>query len=511
MFKLRIATFSLLLFGSLGTSVLASDVIGRAVLIKGSVNQVMGNDMQPLAEGGPVFEGALIKTESGSTAKLMLQDQSTLALGPDSSMRMDEVRNQAAANVSILNGTVRSKVMKDLLSNGTPSNKVKFILKTKTAVMGVRGTEFEVIYNSSNQVTTLVTFEGAVAMIKVDTNAPSSFVQSANLVPLLTSAQAVLVTEGRFSTVNASLPSVTLPVKLSPAQFETLKKADPAAAAPGTGDSSKNNTHFGSPIPPGVDPKAFSSNTGELSKQLESKYGKNTIADAAKVSDAKKSHSMGIAKLAGLKNPPPEGSYDSKTKAYAPPAGGFVDLKTGLYIAPPPGSAFDSITGVYVPSTAVGKVDAETGSYIAPEGKKVDPNLGLVSTTPSLQKSGSETQSTKTFSPIIIPVVDIKGKGVEVSSTVAGNGGMPVLLPTAPAPLKGQEGNVTTSAGVPLLATNVAPVQFVPPPPLPVAPIWPINKDPSCPTCVNPPAVPVTTIVPTHSTSTNVKLSITVN
>src|SRR4051794_6728236 len=120
---MRIMNFSIsvcavLLLGVSSSSTFAAgnaEPIGRVILLNGEVKQITGREVQILREGSPILERAVIKTGPQSSVKLMLQDQSTLSLGPDSSMRMDEVKNQPAANVSILGGQVRSKVIKDLL------------------------------------------------------------------------------------------------------------------------------------------------------------------------------------------------------------------------------------------------------------------------------------------------------------------------------------------------------------------------------------------------------------
>ena len=40
------------------------------------------------------------------------------------------------------------------------------IVKTRSAVMGVRGTKFQATYNPANKNTSLITVEGKVAMVK---------------------------------------------------------------------------------------------------------------------------------------------------------------------------------------------------------------------------------------------------------------------------------------------------------------------------------------------------------
>jgi hypothetical protein len=235
---------------------LAADFAATVILSRGSVKHGLNSAQSDVKEGDQLPEGTVITTGPRSMAKVMLPDQSTLVVGPESSLKLDETKSARLSSVSVLNGQVRSKVIKDLLANGRTSKKVKFIIKTKSAVMGVRGTEFQVIYNESNKVTSLITFEGAVAMIKSDPDQPVSAMMSENLVPLLSSEKAVVVTEGRFSTVSPSMQDVTLPTRISPVQFETLKNSnlDPTKSAESPNSPNTPPSKLISPIPPGVDP-----------------------------------------------------------------------------------------------------------------------------------------------------------------------------------------------------------------------------------------------------------------
>ena len=64
--------------------------------------------------------------------------------------------------ITLLKGKIRSKVKKT-----KAHSKNKFFVKTQNAALGVRGTDFQTIYNPENNVTNLLTFKGKVAMINV--------------------------------------------------------------------------------------------------------------------------------------------------------------------------------------------------------------------------------------------------------------------------------------------------------------------------------------------------------
>ena len=74
---------------------------------------------------------------------------------------------------------------------------------------------------------------------------------------------------------------------------------------------------------------------------------------------------------------PPEGYFNASTGEYAAKSGGFIDLKTGLYIQPSAHSLYNERLGLYIENN-LGSIDNETGQYIAPKGSKVDANKGFI-------------------------------------------------------------------------------------------------------------------------------------
>ncbi|MFZ9596590.1 MAG: FecR family protein [Bdellovibrionia bacterium] len=552
--------------------------VGRVVLAKGQVKQILGSEQRPLKEGDLIQEGGMIQTGPASSIKLLLQDQSSLSLGPESSLSLDEIRNRGVPNISLVQGQLRSKVMKNILLKSSTAPSIKFIVRTKSAAMGVRGTDFQVVYNPQNNVTSLVTFEGAVAMVKQDPSEGMSPPQTANLVPLLASERAVVVTEGRFSSANPVLPQATLPVKISPAQFESLKRTDPAAAASKPEGSSSASTSgggsnsssgaagsggksVGSPIPPGVDPKAFSSNASASTEQVASALGISAEVQKQGSSQAQDSSSSSATGTAGGQParsggsssvnsvngfvgpppPPPEGQYNAKSGAYAPPAGGFLDLATGLYIAPPPGSVFDANAGVYVPPSTVGNFDAKTGSYVPPKDFQLDPKQGLMPSAPPVATAqGAVPPSTSGAS-----APSSAGGGVKTPAQTPSLGGTVVgqSAPSASGSAGSTLGLPLSSVGVAVLGVGAPPFSSVmpggsvlgatfappqvtpyggyqqpivvnlPPPPPPPPAYIPLpafaptaNGDPACPLCAPPPPPPASGIPP----STNVRFSFSV-
>jgi len=349
----------------------AAEKVGTAVISRGKVVVKTAQGSSALKAGSPVHEGDYLMTGPDGALKVILTDQSELSLGPDTTVRAERgAKAESPAAISVIKGQFRAKVLKDLLKANDKGSRLRMTIRTKSATMGVRGTDFSVIFNGENQVTSLVTFEGGVAMVKNEEDRPPTSFDA--VADLLKSDQAVVVTEGNFSTANPASDQTTVPTKISPAQFEALKAssltAPTAGVVPPLAGAPFKSFNL---LPPGVDPKSFVGTGTSLTNALERVVSSEELKNAVK--DRVPSDEFG-----GGKNPPPEGFYDASTGKSAPPAGGFLDLRTGIYVPPPPGSAFDPNTGVYVASGTVGGFDPKSGAYVPPKGSELDPIRGFV-------------------------------------------------------------------------------------------------------------------------------------
>ena len=102
-------------------------------------------------------------------AKLLFKDKTTSIIGPKSSLKLSQTPQKSKDKVgviSLLKGKIRTKFIPNLLDPET--GKSKLYIKTKTAAMGIRGTDFSAIYNPSLDLTTTITFEGDVLLGKLN-------------------------------------------------------------------------------------------------------------------------------------------------------------------------------------------------------------------------------------------------------------------------------------------------------------------------------------------------------
>ncbi|OUR96975.1 hypothetical protein A9Q84_11610 [Halobacteriovorax marinus] len=331
--------------------------VAKAIILKGNVQAYNPKTKEKitLKRGSWVQEGYLVKTAKKSFVKFLFIDKSQMNLGPKSQMAINKFPRKKAGIITLLKGSLRAKVTKNYLDM-KDKNKSKLFIKTKTAAMGVRGTDFVVTYNPINRNTALITFSGAVAMAQLKATVKNFKTNQRVLERIVSSDKAVIVRKGQFSGVNPGKTlRATTPVKINPGQLETMKGHDASKSADDQTSSKKKGSKkkYRNIIPPGANSKDFA-NDANVESQVQKVIG----ATATKIISDK--FAKGPKEIGG---PPPEGYVNKATGEIAPPAGGYVDLHTALYIAPPPGSTFDAATETFIPPADMGGFNAATGNY----------------------------------------------------------------------------------------------------------------------------------------------------
>jgi len=307
--------------------------------------------------GDKFIEDTSILTGPKSFIKLKFIDKSEMSIGPESKIVISQMNQTDPGIISLLKGRIRTEVQKEK-SKEVPEN--KFYIRTRTAALGIRGTDFQTIYNPDNRMTSLLTFNGEVAMARVDETTHQKIENSAE------DAQKEITREN-----NNEIPEVkSIPGKPINEQEElqkVLAKADTVYVPPGQNAFSSEALKKSS-LPVKISPV-----------QLNALY-KNRDFEEKNVFNLKSGNEVNIEKINIAQAPqkaPVEGVYNPKTGDYAPKAGGFIDLNTGLYVAPAADAVLDKEKGVFV-SKKAGDVDVETGDYFAPKGLKLDAKKGFV-------------------------------------------------------------------------------------------------------------------------------------
>lgn len=351
-YKFRIASLILAMF-CMNTIFAKVNGVAKVIIARGEVLVLSKSENKRLSKGDWVNEGDVIETAKSSFTRLLFKDKNVLNVGPKSKMKITSYKSDKKGLVNLIHGQIRAKVKK--INANQPKGKIKFIVKTRVAALGVRGTDFQATFNPSNNISNLITFEGEVLMKSID----GGELKFDSLTKELSQEGVVKVLKGNFSTVNQKLAkSATVPTKLNPGQFNALKgntsfgtmtKEEPIT------DKTKNKTPVRSVVPPGMSAKDSSSKNEVLDTIIKDKIGSKTedvVQDLPKA----------------------EGEVNKDSGAITPPAGGFIDLKTGVYVAPAAGSTFDENTKTYTPPASLGTINIATGEYQSPEGFELNDN-----------------------------------------------------------------------------------------------------------------------------------------
>jgi len=118
------------------TSALAADA-GWVARINGAPTVTRGSQTEPLKQGDTVRVGERINTDDASKVKILLADDSVLAIGPRSQVVIDELLLSGDSRTGRLNVLVGRFKIAIAAWLGARSD---YEVRTPTAVAGVRGT-----------------------------------------------------------------------------------------------------------------------------------------------------------------------------------------------------------------------------------------------------------------------------------------------------------------------------------------------------------------------------------
>lgn len=163
---LGLSMMCLLLFTS--ALAFAEPMYGVLMVVKGSVKVTTASKQTIDAKvGGKVYEGDSILTAADARAKIVMADRNVINVNPDTQVVIAKYENDAASGkknveLNLLKGKVRNNVEQTY-----DGEKSKFLIKTPTAVAGVRGTQFLASFDVKTRMTSVVTFKGSVTLASV--------------------------------------------------------------------------------------------------------------------------------------------------------------------------------------------------------------------------------------------------------------------------------------------------------------------------------------------------------
>ncbi len=146
----------------------AQSVHGIFMVVKGDVTVISGQAAdktpQKAKMGSKVFPGDTIQAGKDSRAKIVMSDQNTLNISPDTKFQIEKYENDPGSDsrnvtLKVMEGKLRASVEQKY-----DGEKNKFNVKTPSAVAGVRGTDFLTSFSSATKTSQIITFHGTVAV-----------------------------------------------------------------------------------------------------------------------------------------------------------------------------------------------------------------------------------------------------------------------------------------------------------------------------------------------------------
>jgi outer membrane immunogenic protein len=169
--RIGVCLFAIL---ALSTPVVASDRIGDARVIQKDVRGAIEDHNTQISVGDDVYMGETVTTASESRARFTFNDQSSLQMGPSSRVRLDNFvySGGGASAYSAIKGAFRFA--------SSPAAHEPYEVKTPTATIGVRGTNFGVRVLPGR--TDAVLYSGVIEACSIATGACRTLSQPCTIV-----------------------------------------------------------------------------------------------------------------------------------------------------------------------------------------------------------------------------------------------------------------------------------------------------------------------------------------
>jgi len=221
-----------LLIGLLATVVstsaaLAQTNIGVTGSVVNSVRSTVGSTTKDLKVGDQVVQNEVIETATKSRTQILLLDESNLTIGPNAVFVLDELVFDPSPEKSNVAVTMTQGVFR-FVSGNLPHD--SYVLKTPTAIIGVRGTVLDIIVEAVTGATTVILREGAALIQSIATGAS---------VPLDVPGLATVVGSGNVAPTPQAAPSpqaeaATRNLTVPAGQIQEVS-VDPSTTVPGGG------------------------------------------------------------------------------------------------------------------------------------------------------------------------------------------------------------------------------------------------------------------------------------
>lgn len=341
------------LFLCLSLTSLADDA--KVILLRGkAIYKPPGKKPYKLKKGLIIKKNGLLQTGKGSFLRIRFKDGSLINMGPSSTMTLSHEEPGKPKLVELLKGKVRGVI--NPKQNPPKGYNHKMIIKTRSASVGVRGTDFVVVYNEKNHITSNITLKGGVDLYKK----PDEEIYESIREEFDEGGMRLRYGQGdNLEAMEEDLnhyDSRKIPVGHFAGAFPSYEKSIEAVAI---SDHQLN---------------ALSGNKNLT--MAEGRRPRRVLKSNIKLGDVDNPNDSLVPQPRG-KRRLAKNEYNKVKETSGIRPGGHVDLKTGIYIAPPSNAPQDPTTGKYIVPDELGGVDPDTGEYVPPTGVTLDPLNGF--------------------------------------------------------------------------------------------------------------------------------------
>jgi hypothetical protein len=122
----------------------ADEPIGQVKTETGAVTLERQGKTQPIAIGDHVFQSDIIVTAASATVGITFADNSTMSLGPDSRLALDQFRFDTTTQDGVFDSSLQKGTLAVRSGQIVRQTPEAMHIRTPAALLGVRGTEFVV-------------------------------------------------------------------------------------------------------------------------------------------------------------------------------------------------------------------------------------------------------------------------------------------------------------------------------------------------------------------------------
>ena len=139
--RFTVTAILLALMATATTAALAADV-GEIKIVRGAAHLERGKQSLPLSVGMPVQENDKVVTGDDGTVGITFADNSLLSVGPNSVFAIDRYVFDSTTHAGQFDSTLSKGTLAVISGKMVKQSPEAMHVRTPSAIMGVRGTEF---------------------------------------------------------------------------------------------------------------------------------------------------------------------------------------------------------------------------------------------------------------------------------------------------------------------------------------------------------------------------------